>query len=107
MYNPLNGGVLRRPTPEGVHRDGVDDQRVAHGVTPITPLVAGRPAYRDVLVVTYRESAGAAAEVEYECSLFDRHARRRYALAPPEPPQCCGRPMIMRAAARTEPNADT
>lgn len=45
------------------------------------------------------------AEVEYECGLFDRHARRRYDSAPPEPPQCCGRPMIIRAAARTEPNA--
>jgi hypothetical protein len=87
------------PTPEGVHRDGVDyvlvllverrniargtttirsakghelgsftlthpldaalvdDARVYHGVTPVTPLDASRPAYRDVLVVTLR-SAG-------------------------------------------------
>ncbi len=85
-----------RPTPEGVHRDGVDyvivllvdrvnvlsgtttvhaldgrplgsftlttpldaaildDSRVAHGVTPIEPLDPGRPAHRDVLVVTLR-----------------------------------------------------
>jgi hypothetical protein len=84
------------PTPEGVHRDGVDyvlvllvkrcnivsgtttvhaeggrqlgsftltnpfdaalidDARVAHGVTPVTPLEPGRAAYRDVLVVTFR-----------------------------------------------------
>jgi hypothetical protein len=88
-----------QPTPEGVHRDGVDyvlvllidrhniisgtttihrldgaeigsftlaspldaalldDSRVAHGVTPIEPLDAGRPAYRDVLVVTWREAS--------------------------------------------------
>jgi hypothetical protein len=85
-----------RPTPEGLHRDGVDyvlvllvnrqniasgvtaihaldgahlghftltdrfdaalvdDARVAHGVTPVEPIDPTRPAYRDVLVVTYR-----------------------------------------------------
>jgi hypothetical protein len=84
-----------QPTPEGVHRDGVDfvlvllirrqniasgtttihdstgrqlggftltdpfdaaivdDARVAHGVTPVTPLDPDEPAYRDVLVVTF------------------------------------------------------
>jgi hypothetical protein len=84
------------PTPEGVHRDGVDyvlvllvdrqnvvsgtttahrlngdeigsftlsmpfdaalldDARVAHGVTPIEAFDAGKPAYRDVLVVTWQ-----------------------------------------------------
>ena len=84
------------PTPEGVHRDGVDyvlvmlvsreniasgtttvhgaedrllgsftlaepldsalvdDARVKHGVTPVTPVDASRPAHRDVLVVTLR-----------------------------------------------------
>jgi hypothetical protein len=89
-------GEEGRPTPEGVHRDGVDyvlvmlvarhnvvsgtttvhelagrqtgsftlthpleavmldDSRVAHGVTPIEPLDPERPAYRDVLVVTWR-----------------------------------------------------
>lgn len=88
-------GAPGKPTPEGVHRDGVDfalallvrrenvasgtttvhaptgaalgsftlaepldaalvdDARVLHGVTPVTPLVAGRPAYRDVLVATF------------------------------------------------------
>jgi hypothetical protein len=88
-------GQVGRPTPEGLHRDGVDyvlvllvnrrniasgvtgirdlagaslgsftltdpldaalvdDRRVAHGVTPVQPLVAGEPAYRDVLVVTF------------------------------------------------------
>ena len=86
-----------QPTPEGVHRDGVDyvlvllvdrqniasgtttvhalsgdtlgaftltapldtalldDSRVAHGVTPIEPVDPDRPAYRDVLVVTWRQ----------------------------------------------------
>jgi hypothetical protein len=85
-----------QPTPEGMHRDGVDyvlvllinrvniasgmttvhdldrhllgsftltqpldaalvhDRRVYHGVTAVEPLDAGKPAYRDVLVVTFR-----------------------------------------------------
>jgi hypothetical protein len=84
------------PTPEGLHRDGVDwvlvmlvarqniaegvtsihdnarqllgrftltepfdsafvdDSRVYHGVTPVTPIDPAQPAYRDVLVVTFR-----------------------------------------------------
>ncbi len=88
-----------RPTPEGLHRDGVDyvlvllinreniasgvttihadggallgrftltvpfdaaivdDRRVAHGVTPVEPLDPARPAYRDVLVVTFKDTA--------------------------------------------------
>ena len=91
-------GEAGRPTPEGVHRDGVDyvlvllidrqnivsgtttvhalsglelgaftltepldaalldDSKVAHGVTPIEPVDAARPAYRDVLVVTWRQA---------------------------------------------------
>ena len=86
------------PTPEGVHRDGVDyvtvmlvdrvniesgtttmhaldgselghftlatpcdaalvdDARVMHGVTPVRPMDPARPAWRDVLVVTYKGS---------------------------------------------------
>lgn len=89
-------GEAGRPTPEGLHRDGVDyvlvllicrrniargvtdisdptgrslgaftltdpfdaaivdDHRVAHGVTPVEAIQAGQPAYRDVLVVTFR-----------------------------------------------------
>jgi hypothetical protein len=85
-----------QPTPEGMHRDGVDwvlvllvdrvniasgetsigdlakhtlgsftltdpldaavtdDNRVYHGVTPVTPLDPARPGHRDVLVVTFR-----------------------------------------------------
>jgi hypothetical protein len=91
------------PTPEGLHRDGVDfvlvllinrqniasgvtsifnlhgeplglftltdpfdaalvdDTRVAHGVTPVEPLGPGAPAYRDVLVVTFRRESAAKA----------------------------------------------
>jgi hypothetical protein len=87
------------PTPEGVHRDGVDyvlvllidrqniasgtttihsadgtllgsftladaldaalvdDARVFHGVTPVTPLDPSLPAHRDVLVVTLRRNS--------------------------------------------------
>jgi hypothetical protein len=89
-------GAAGKPTPEGMHRDGVDwvlvllvdrinvasgetgivdlakrplgsftlahpldaavtdDNRVYHGVTPVTPLDPARPSYRDVLVVTFR-----------------------------------------------------
>jgi len=87
-----------QPTPEGVHRDGVDyvlvlmvrrtniaqgtttihaldgtllgsftlvapfdaaivdDARVYHGVTPVEPIETALPAYRDVLVVTFKRS---------------------------------------------------
>jgi hypothetical protein len=89
-------GEEGRPTPEGLHRDGVDyvlvllidrrniasgmtgihalngeplghftltdpldaalvdDRRVAHGVTPVEPIDRSGPAYRDVLVVTFK-----------------------------------------------------
>jgi hypothetical protein len=89
-------GQVGQPTPEGMHRDGVDwvlvllvdrvniasgettiadlaksplgsftlsdpldaavtdDNRVFHGVTPVTPLDPDRPGHRDVLVVTFR-----------------------------------------------------
>jgi hypothetical protein len=91
-----HAGQAGEPTPEGVHRDGVDyvlvllidrtniesgtttihapdgallgsftlarvldaalldDHRVFHGVTAVTPLDPARPAHRDVLVVTFR-----------------------------------------------------
>lgn len=91
-------GEAGRPTPEGMHRDGVDyvlvllirrrnivsgtttihaldrrllgsftladpldaalveDARVYHGVTPVEPLDPASPAYRDVLVVTFRKA---------------------------------------------------
>ena len=90
-----------QPTPEGLHRDGVDfvlvllvqrrnidsgtttihgldreplgaftlthpfdaalvdDSRVYHGVTSVTPLDRAQPAFRDVLVVTFRRDDGA------------------------------------------------
>jgi hypothetical protein len=92
-------GEAGLPTPEGMHRDGVDfvlvllirrenirsgttsihdlghrqlgsftltepldaalvdDRRVFHGVTAVEPVVAGAPAFRDVLVVTFRAVA--------------------------------------------------
>ena len=34
----------------------VDDRRVFHGVTAVRPVDAERPAFRDVLVVTYRKA---------------------------------------------------
>lgn len=90
-------GEEGRPTPEGLHRDGVDyvlvllvgrrniasgvtsinrldgqplghftltdpfdsalvdDTRVAHGVTPVEAIDPAQPAYRDVLVVTFKK----------------------------------------------------
>jgi hypothetical protein len=36
----------------------IDDHNVYHGVTPVRPLDATQPACRDVLVVTFRASAG-------------------------------------------------
>jgi hypothetical protein len=101
-------GEQGRPTPEGLHRDGVDyvlvllidrrniasgvttihalggqplghftltgpfdaalvdDTRVAHGVTPVEPLDPASPAYRDVLVVTFRSARG---QLRYDPSL--------------------------------------
>lgn len=95
-------GILGRPTPEGLHRDGVDfvlvllvnrrniasgttsihassgrqlgqftltdpldaalveDGRVAHGVTPVEAIDPAQPAYRDVLVVTFKSTEQAA-----------------------------------------------
>ncbi len=89
-------GEAGQPTPEGMHRDGVDavlvllvrrenvrrgetsvhdlagtrlgsftltepldaavvdDHRVFHGVTPVEPVDPSRPAFRDVLVATFR-----------------------------------------------------
>lgn len=91
-----NSGEAGKPTPEGMHRDGVDnvlvlmiqrrnivsgtttiadldkrelgsftltdpfdaaivdDSRVYHGVTPVEPIDPGEPAWRDVLVVTFK-----------------------------------------------------
>lgn len=92
-------GVAGKPTPEGMHRDGVDyvlvllinrrniasgtttvhdldkralgtftltdpldaalvdDSRCYHGVTPVEPENPALPAYRDVLVVTFKKKA--------------------------------------------------
>jgi hypothetical protein len=93
-----SGGSAGKPTPEGMHRDGVDyvlvmlvdrvniqsgvttianldkcplgsftlirpfdaawvdDARVYHGVTPVEPLDATKPAHRDALVITFRKA---------------------------------------------------
>jgi hypothetical protein len=37
----------------------VQDTLVYHGVTPVAPLDPGKPAYRDVLVVTFKKQTGA------------------------------------------------
>ncbi|HUH83209.1 MAG TPA: 2OG-Fe dioxygenase family protein, partial [Stellaceae bacterium] len=99
-------GAPGKPTPEGLHRDGVDyvlvllvrrhnirrgtttihdldrrplgsftltdpfdaalvhDARVYHGVTPVEPVDPHEPAFRDVLVVTFRrEDPGTRSQV--------------------------------------------
>src|SRR5690349_7880264 len=50
QYHPLGSFTLTEPLDAAV----TDDNRVYHGVTPVTPLDAARPACRDVLVVTFR-----------------------------------------------------
>ena len=45
---------MRRPIAAAL----VDDHRVMHGVTAVVPEDPARPAFRDVLVVTFR-AAGA------------------------------------------------
>ena len=97
-------GKLGKPTPEGVHRDGVDfvivvmikrvnidsgattifnldnelvgefmlldtfdmvmvnDRKLYHGVTPISPIDPAAEAYRDVLVITFRAPERGADE---------------------------------------------
>ena len=96
----IEAGVQQQgmPTPEGVHRDGVnyvmvlmvtrhniaegtttihdtdgrqlasftltqpldmtlvDDERCLHGVTPVVPIDPAKSAYRDVLVITFRDA---------------------------------------------------
>jgi hypothetical protein len=47
---PLGSFTLTRPLDSAL----VDDSRVFHGVTAVEPLDPRHPAYRDVLVVTFR-----------------------------------------------------
>jgi len=49
---PLGRFTLTRPFDAAL----VDDARVFHGVTPVEPLDPALPAYRDVLVVTFRRA---------------------------------------------------
>ena len=48
---PLGSFTLTDPLDAAL----VDDNRVAHGVTPVAPLDPARPGHRDVLVVTFRQ----------------------------------------------------
>lgn len=48
--HPLGSFTLTRPLDAAL----VDDSRVYHGVTPVEPIDPAAPAYRDVLVVTFR-----------------------------------------------------
>jgi hypothetical protein len=49
-HEPLGSFTLAEPLDSAL----VDDARVYHGVTPIRPLDPAFPAWRDVLVLTYR-----------------------------------------------------
>ena len=51
----LGGFTLTRPFDAAL----VDDRRVFHGVTPVEAVDRARPAYRDVLVVTFRGASAA------------------------------------------------
>ena len=51
-HRPLGSFTLTEPMDAAL----VDDDRVFHGVTPIGRLDVARPAYRDVLVVTFRRA---------------------------------------------------
>ena len=51
-HRPLGSFTLTEPMDAAL----VDDDRVFHGVTPIGRLDPARPAYRDVLVVTFRRA---------------------------------------------------
>lgn len=50
VKRPLGSFTLTAPLDSAL----VDDSRVYHGVTPVAPLDRAGPAYRDVLVVTFR-----------------------------------------------------
>jgi hypothetical protein len=52
---PLGSFTLTDPLDAAL----VDDNRVAHGVTPVAPLDPTRPGHRDVLVVTFRRRGSA------------------------------------------------
>ena len=50
VKRPLGSFTLTAPPDSAL----VDDSRVYHGVTAVVPLDPRYPAYRDVLVVTFR-----------------------------------------------------
>jgi len=51
---PLGSFTLTDPCDAAL----VDDHRVAHGVTPVSPSDPARPGHRDVLVVTFKRRPG-------------------------------------------------
>lgn len=50
---PLGEFTLAQPFDAAL----IHDPRVFHGVTPVTPIDAGKASHRDVLVVTFRQAA--------------------------------------------------
>lgn len=51
-HRPVGSFTLTEPMDAAL----VDDERVFHGVTPLVRVDPSRPAYRDVLVVTFRRA---------------------------------------------------
>lgn len=57
IFNPSGGSLGSFTLMEPLDAVFIDDSRVFHGVTAIEPVDPGLPAYRDVLVTTFRRSA--------------------------------------------------
>ena len=54
IFDPAGGALGSFTLLEPLDAVFIDDHRVFHGVTAIEPVDPTRPAYRDVLVVTFR-----------------------------------------------------
>jgi hypothetical protein len=58
IFDPAGGALGSFTLLEPFDAVFIDDHRVFHGVTAIEPVDPTRPAFRDVLVTTFRRSEG-------------------------------------------------
>ena len=58
IFDPTGAALVSFTLLEPLDAVFIDDHRVFHGVTAIKPVDPTRPAYRDVLVTTFRRSEG-------------------------------------------------
>lgn len=58
IFDPGGGSLGSFTLMEPLDAVFIDDRRVFHGVTAIAPVDPDQPAYRDVLVTTFRRSGG-------------------------------------------------